>query len=121
MRRVLIVEDEVLIRIDLAATVEEAGFGTIEASNGEEALDILCREHDIGLVLTDINMSGAIDGCELAASIHDFWPALPVVFTSAQTVIRDEKLRPGERFMPKPCAPACVKQLLHEILGRPRY
>ena len=79
---VLIVEDDLLIRLHAAQIIEEAGFEVIEASNADEAIAILEVRSDITVLFTDIQMPGSMDGLKLAAAVkgasnqdcRDFWP-----------------------------------------------
>jgi CheY-like chemotaxis protein len=64
---VLIVEDELLIRLDLADQLRTAGLTVVEASTGDEALTVLKANDTVDLVVSDIRMPGATDGMELAA------------------------------------------------------
>jgi two-component system, response regulator PdtaR len=57
---VLIVEDELLIRLHAAQIIEEAGFDVVEASNADEAIAILEERPDISVLFTDIQMPGSI-------------------------------------------------------------
>jgi CheY-like chemotaxis protein len=59
---VLIVEDEVLIRLHAVQIIEEAGFDVTEASNADEAIAILEATPDITVLFTDIQMPGSMDG-----------------------------------------------------------
>jgi two-component system, response regulator PdtaR len=59
---VMIVEDEVLIRLHAAQIIEEAGFDVTEASNADEAIAILEATPDITVLFTDIQMPGSMDG-----------------------------------------------------------
>lgn len=68
---VLVVEDEPLIRMDVADYVSETGFETLEAATGDEALSILCGRDDIDGVFTDVNMPGRVDGLALARTIAE--------------------------------------------------
>ena len=65
---VLIVEDELLIRMDAIEMIEAAGFDTLEAGNADEAIAILSTRPDIHVVFTDIQMPGSMDGVKLAHS-----------------------------------------------------
>jgi CheY-like chemotaxis protein len=66
---VLVVEDEVVLRLMAVAVVESAGFQAIEASNADEAICILESRNDIRIVFTDIDMLGSMDGMKLAAPL----------------------------------------------------
>src|SRR5476649_1106208 len=63
---VLIVEDEFLLRMHAAEMIEAAGFEAVEASNADEAIDVLESRRDITVVFTDIQMPGSMDGLKLA-------------------------------------------------------
>jgi len=81
--RVLLVEDEVLIRLSLADELRRAGFAVVEASNADEALSVLNATYDFAVVLTDIRMPGRIDGLDLAKWVRRHAPNTKVVITSA--------------------------------------
>ena len=65
-KTVLVVEDEVLIRLYLSEEIRAAGFTVIEAASADEAFEVLKSRNDIDLVLTDIRMPGTMDGRQLA-------------------------------------------------------
>jgi CheY-like chemotaxis protein len=67
---VLVVEDELLLRLNAAQMMEDAGYEVIEASNADEAIQILESRTDIRIVFTDINMPGSMDGIKLANAVH---------------------------------------------------
>ena len=63
---VLVVEDEMVLRMRAVDIVEDAGFVPIEAVNADEAMQILESRDDISLLFTDIQMPGSMDGLKLA-------------------------------------------------------
>lgn len=79
---VLVVDDEVLIRLIAADILEGAGYRVIEACDADEARAIL--EADVGcdVIFTDVNMPGLMDGIELTRFVQRFYPEVPVVLTS---------------------------------------
>jgi CheY-like chemotaxis protein len=79
---ILIVEDEVLIRLLLADELRLAGFSVIEAANADEALAYVKSGGKVDLVFSDIEMPGAINGLALARELRERWPAIPVILTS---------------------------------------
>ena len=79
---VLLVEDEVLIRLVVADRLRGAGMRVIEAKNGDEALSLLASTEHIDLIVTDIRMPGAIDGVTLAQLAKKVY-GLPVIVASA--------------------------------------
>jgi len=80
---ILVVEDEVLLRLDLAQQLRGAGFEVVEADSGDEALAILKAKGDVDLILTDIRMPGEIDGAGLARSVRGQTQNIKIVILSA--------------------------------------
>lgn len=80
--RVLIVEDDPMLRRYLAAALQECGYEVVLAANGEEALRML-RECPVDVVLTDVLMPEQ-DGVALMAELKRVQPDLPVVAMSGR-------------------------------------
>jgi len=81
---VLVVEDEILLRVALADYLRECGFRVYEAGAGQDALAILrVRRTALDLVLSDIDMPGEVDGFALAQWIRKHKPKLPVVLAGS--------------------------------------
>jgi PleD family two-component response regulator len=68
---VLVVEDEMLLRMRAVDMVEDAGFTSVEAVDADEAVAILESRSDITLMFTDIQMPGGMDGLKLAHTVHE--------------------------------------------------
>ena len=66
---VLVVEDEMVLRMRAVDIVEDAGFVSIEAVSADEAIGILEGRDDISLLFTDIQMPGSMDGLKLAHAV----------------------------------------------------
>src|ERR1700709_1548649 len=86
---VLIVEDEMILRMRAVDIVEDAGFSPIEAVNADDALAILESRSDIELLFTDIQMPGSIDGLNLAYAVHERWPSIKIILVSGQLKLTD--------------------------------
>ena len=101
MPRVLVVEDEFLIRMTLAEALGDEGFEVVEAETGDAALPILRHDPAIKLLLTDIQLPGALNGRALARQAREHVPTLPVIFMTGQP---DPGDLPGDRdvFISKP-------------------
>lgn len=110
---VLIVENEALIRMNAVQMVEDAGYTVLEASNADDAVEILKHREDIGAVFTDINMSGSICGLKLAHAIRRRWPPIHLIVTSGLPA--QSELPVGSRFLRKPYDNSSVISLLHEL------
>ena len=76
--KVLVAEDEPLIRMDIAKTLTDNGFHVLEASSGSEALRLIDDPDHVVLVVTDVNMAGA-DGVDVALRV----PATPTFLSSS--------------------------------------
>ncbi len=110
--RILVVEDEPLLRMFNADMLIDAGFEVLEAANATEALHLLETNSDISVVFTDVEMPGAIDGFALAERIGAQWPDIGVLVTSGRRY-PDEIFAAASRcFVPKPFRVAHVVELI---------
>lgn len=99
---VLIVEDEVLIRMVIAEELRDAGYEVVEACDGEEALALLrCPVH-IDLILSDVRMPGPVDGLALLSIVQTERPALPFILMSGHLEPQLATSAGAVRFLPKP-------------------
>jgi two-component system, response regulator PdtaR len=112
---ILIVEDDVLIRMDAAQMISGNEFDVIEAANADEAIAILETRPDITVVFTDIQMPGSMDGLKLAAAVRDRWPPIKIIATSGHAMIGRDDLPDGGLFLPKPYSPAQILKTLREL------
>jgi CheY-like chemotaxis protein len=112
---VLIVEDELLLRMDAAEMIGAAGFEVIEAANADQAIEVLEARPDIMVVFTDIQMPGSMDGLKLARAVRGRWPPIKIIATSGRLHVAETDLPEGGRFLPKPYSPAQVTGMLREL------
>ncbi|MEQ1820061.1 MAG: response regulator [Terricaulis sp.] len=82
---VLVVEDEVLIRIAAADHLRHCGFRVAEAGTAVEAQELILSGLKVDLVFSDITMPGALDGIGLTQWLHEHAPGVPVILTSGVT------------------------------------
>lgn len=109
---VLVVEDEMMLRMRAVDMVEDAGFTPIEAINADDALAILESRTDIELLFTDIQMPGSMDGLKLAYAVHKRWPLIKIILVSGQLKLTDNDKPADSRFFGKPLD---VKQMIAEL------
>jgi two-component sensor histidine kinase/CheY-like chemotaxis protein len=109
---VLVVEDEMVLRMRAVDIVEDAGFNSLEAVNADEALSILESRSDISVLFTDIQMPGTLDGLKLAHAVHKRWPAIKIILVSGQVNLSDVDKPTDSRFFGKPLE---TKQMIAEI------
>jgi two-component sensor histidine kinase/ActR/RegA family two-component response regulator len=109
---VLVVEDEMVLRMRAVDIVEDAGFCPVEAVNADQAISILESRSDISLLFTDIQMPGSMDGLKLAHAVHDRWPSIKIILVSGQVTPTDAERPADSRFFGKPLA---VEQMIGEL------
>lgn len=117
--RILLVEDEELIRLLMAEVLADEGFEVTDAATADEAATLLDGPDGFDLLLTDVQMPGTLDGVALARRFRDRHPGGPVVYVTG----RPESLGPaghlGERdaFVRKPYGPGEIIAVLRRLLG----
>jgi DNA-binding NtrC family response regulator len=99
---ILIVEDEFLISLTLAESLEDAGYSVITTFNADEAISVLESRTDIRMIITDIDMPGSMDGLKLAAAVSDRWPPIKIIVTSGKHRPGKSDLPDGSFFLAKP-------------------
>jgi two-component sensor histidine kinase/ActR/RegA family two-component response regulator len=109
---VLVVEDEMVLRMRAVDIVEDAGFNAVEAINADEALAILEGRSDISMLLSDIQMPGTLDGLMLAHAVHERWPSIKIILVSGHVKVTEADKPVNSRFFGKPLN---VKQMVAEI------
>jgi CheY-like chemotaxis protein len=108
---VLVVEDEVVLRMAVSAHLRDSGFVVIEAVDAEEAVELLNANHKIRLVFSDITMPGAMDGDQLAEWISARYPEICILLTSGITQ------RGRQPFLAKPYSFIELERRIAEMLA----
>jgi PAS domain S-box-containing protein len=106
---ILVVEDDEALRAYTVELLSELGYRVLEAQSGAAALEIIDREHDLDLLLTDIVMPGGINGRQLADEAVRRQPKLTVLFTTGYTrnaIVHHGRLDPGVQMIGKPFSAA---------------
>jgi CheY-like chemotaxis protein len=114
---VLVVEDEMLLRMRAVDMVEDAGFTSVEAANADEAVAILESRSDIALLLTDIQMPGSMDGLKLAHAVHERWPPIRIILVSGQLRLANIDIPADSRFFGKPLEAKEMIAEMQEMIG----
>jgi two-component system, response regulator PdtaR len=115
---ILIVEDDPLVRMLAVEFVEEAGFGTLEAGDADQAIAVLESCSKIAVLFTDINMPGSMNGLELALVVNNRWPAVEILIASGHVQLPLADLPPNGRFLGKPYRAEAMMAELHSLVGR---
>ena len=108
MKKVLILEDEVSIRSFVVINLKRAGYEVVEAGTGEEALDLLKANPDVGVAILDIMLPG-IDGFEVCRSIRVTDKKIGIIMLTARSQEMDKitgLMTGADDYMTKPFSPA---------------
>jgi len=114
---ILIVEDELLIRLDAADMIRSAGYTVVEAANADEAIVILESRFDITVVFTDIEVPDSMDGLKLGAAIRRRWPPIEIITTSDHANINLVDLPKDGRFFSKPYAYSEITGAIDQMIA----
>ena len=107
---VLVVDDEVIVRMMIAEELRIAGFLVVETASPGEALDVLANRDDIAVVFTDVCLRGPVDGIAFARRLRSQSRDLKIVLTSGHLSAAEAIEHDG--FFPKPCnVPRLIKHM----------
>lgn len=101
MKRVLLVEDEALLRLMAKEELSDLGFTVTASSDADDALAILGSGDEFDILVTDIRMPGSIDGWELARRVKAMRPGMGIIYVSGYPGEIHDPL-PGSHFVKKP-------------------
>ncbi len=118
--RVLVVDDEELVRQSLCRVIGLAGLETMQAERGDEALELLTQlsETDrsvLKAVILDLSLPG-ISGADLLGRIRQLWPALPVVVLSGH-IPREDQVLAATIVLEKPIGATLLLETLAQIIN----
>jgi two-component system, response regulator PdtaR len=114
---VLVVEDEVLIRMAAIQLVENAGYEVLEAQDADEAILILIARPDVRLVFTDVDMPGSMDGLRLSHFIRHRWPPVRIILASGKAILDESHLPSDARFFSKPYTTETITGAIAQMLA----
>jgi CheY-like chemotaxis protein len=98
---VLVIEDELFLRLNIVSCLQEAGYAVVEAATGEEAIALCNSDTSIDVVFTDVNLGGYTSGWDVAECFRTVRPDVPVVYTSGRSLDAGRCVG-GGTFVPKP-------------------
>ena len=109
MKKVLIMEDEVNIRSFVVINLKRAGFDVLEAGDGQEALDRIAENPDVGVAILDIMVPGDMDGFEVCRRIRATNKQMGILMLTARTQEMDKVtglMTGAYDYVTKPFSPA---------------
>lgn len=115
--RILLVEDEAIVRFYLKVTLSNINGEVVDTKGGSEAVEILKKDTDFDLIITDIKMQG-MDGFEFINIIDDMGLNIPIVVESAYITedVRMNKYRDRiKAFIKKPIDLNVLESIIRQL------
>ena len=116
---VLVVDDEVAVRMLVTEVLKETGYAAIEAADGSSGLQILQSNVRIDLLISDVGLPGSMNGRQMADAARQARPKLKVLFITGyaeNTVIGNGHLDPGMHVLTKPFAMDALASRVEAII-----
>ena len=114
--RILIVEDNALLRMGTVAMLEEAGYRVVDAANSREAIGIMECCDDVALMFTDVDMPPGMSGLQLGEVVRERWPQIKLLITSGHHQLITTELPGDSQFLPKPYSRKTVVKAINQLL-----
>jgi CheY-like chemotaxis protein len=118
---VLVVEDDMDVRLFTTDSLRELGFTVLEASDGPSALQQLQHHPEVQLLFTDVGLPG-INGAQLVAAARELRPDIKVLFTTGyarNAIVHQGRLDPGVELITKPFTRAQLAARIRDVLDVP--
>lgn len=119
-RKVLLVDDDDLVRTMAVNLLTDLGYEVLEAASGGEALGLLARDEGIDVIFTDVMMPGGIGGGELAEQARQIRPDIKILFTSGyfqEALVRKGSIAANTHLLVKPYRRRDLAKALGKILA----
>jgi CheY-like chemotaxis protein len=118
LHTVLVVEDELMVRMPIAEYLRDCGYNVLEAGSASEAIAAVDADGPVSLVFSDIRMPGQMDGVGLAEWFRSHYPLVPVLLTSGYNGGRtlSQAVMPRNRFIEKPYSQTQVARRIAALL-----
>ena len=113
---IMVVEDELLLRLDLANQLHSAGFEVIQSQSADYALKPLATKIDVDLILTDIRMPGQVDGLGLVSFVQRQDRDIKLILLSAYVDAASES--PADAAFAKPVRIGALLAKIRQLLTR---
>ncbi|WP_166761842.1 hybrid sensor histidine kinase/response regulator [Xanthomonas euroxanthea] len=118
---VLLVEDETAIRVLMSEVLGEAGYRVIETAEGSAAVERLRSQEAIDLLVTDVGLTGGLNGRQVADAGRQYRPTLPVLFVTgyaATAAVGAGQLDEGMEVLTKPFLAVDLERRVAQLLER---
>ena len=113
---ILVVEDELFIRMSAVGILQDEGFLVLEAMNSAEALDVLLRHAETNILMTDVRMPGLMDGLALVAQVQIDHPSIRSIVVSGNASAEQARNAGASGFVAKPYLAKTMVQAVHDAV-----
>ena len=117
---ILLVEDELLIRVLASDILAAAGYRVLDATDADEALTIIETKPQIVALVADVKLPGTIDGFGLAHLVASRWPNVGIVITSAHVTPGPGDMPDGAAFLAKPYQLSALAESVRTVIDERR-
>jgi CheY-like chemotaxis protein len=118
-QKILLVDDEALVRAVTLEVLTDLGYDVIEAADGAAGLALAAAHGDLDLLITDVGLPHGMNGRQLADAVRAGLPALPVLFITGfaeQAVLHHGNLAPGMQLLTKPYSAEALALRVGQLL-----
>lgn len=113
--KILVVDDEPLIRLGLVFQATEWGYEVLKAGSADEAITQIQSNPDIKLVVSDVDMPGSMDGVKLVHFVQERWPPIGLIVVSGKLLVEDRPLPVGCKFLAKPFRDEVIREAIRKL------
>jgi DNA-binding response OmpR family regulator len=115
---ILVIEDEILIRLAVCDYLRGCGYRVIEGSTGEEAQRVFRAGEPVEILFSDINLGRGMTGFALAAWVRENYPAVRILLTSGIETLADDATHLCDGpLMSKPYSHGALEARIKRLLG----
>jgi two-component system NtrC family sensor kinase len=115
--RILVVEDDPEVADVCAAALEESGYAVKRVESAREALELLNHQNEVDLVFSDVVMPSGMSGVQLAKTVRQNYPDLPILLTTGYSSAAMEALSAGFPILNKPYRIDALRRAIENMLA----
>jgi DNA-binding response OmpR family regulator len=118
MMKILLIDDDDLIRSSLVEVLRDAGYEVLETANPHEALGLPGAIGPPGLVITDIDLQSTLNGFDVAAVAYSLWTTVRVILISGLSADHTgQALDPRDRYLQKPFSQTGLLGTIEDLMS----
>lgn len=116
--RILVVEDNSQVAESAMALLREQGHQVEHCASAPDALQFLERDAGFDVIFSDLVMPGGMDGLDLARTVRERWPAIPILLATGYSDSVERAAKEGFPILSKPYHPTELERELRRLLSQ---